>query len=76
MPHEFRSTVLPSLHPREDILKMAGQVKGAEKFFLQQFIPAAKLVDGEYVKERKYFLKDLEAIRQEIKDWFTVTGVR
>ena len=45
LPHEFRSTVLPALHSREDIVAMAKQVKGADKYFLQQFQSAKKLVN-------------------------------
>jgi pyruvate formate lyase activating enzyme len=76
LPHEFRSTVLPRLHSRADIISMARQVRGARAYFLQQFRPVDNLVNDEFVTEKKYLMKDLEDIRREIKDWFKVCRVR
>lgn len=74
--YEFRSTILPGLHSRADIVAMAKQIKGARAYILQQFRPAPKLVNGEYVSEKKYTLRELDEIRDEIKNWFEVCKVR
>ncbi|PIR94249.1 anaerobic ribonucleoside-triphosphate reductase activating protein [Candidatus Falkowbacteria bacterium CG10_big_fil_rev_8_21_14_0_10_39_11] len=76
LPHEFRSTVLPGLHTAEDIIRMAKQVKGADAYYIQRFRSEPELVNQEFVSENKFLLKDLEAIRNEIKDWFKVCKVR
>jgi pyruvate formate lyase activating enzyme len=76
LPHEFRSTVLPGLHSKEDILEMAKQVKGAEKYFLQQFLPAKNLVNAEFLKEKTFSKKALNDILQEFKNDFKVCKVR
>jgi pyruvate formate lyase activating enzyme len=76
LPHEFRSTVLPALHSPEDILEMAKQVKGADKYFLQQFLAAKKLVNPSFVVEATYTKKELNEILQGFKDWFNVCKVR
>jgi len=76
LPHEFRSTVLPGLHSKEDIIEMARQVKGAEKYFLQQFVPGKKLVNAEFLKEKTFTKKALNEILQEFKGEFKVCRVR
>lgn len=76
LPHEFRSTVLPSLHTPKDIVAMARQVKGADKFFLQQFQTAQNLVNDDFVGANTYTKKELNEIIQEFKDWFRVCKVR
>ena len=74
--YEFRSTVLPSLHSRADIIKMAQQISGSQAYFLQQFRPMEQLVNGEYVTQKKYMIKELEEIKQEIKGLFKICRVR
>jgi len=76
LPHEFRSTVLPALHTPDDIREMATQVKGAEKYFLQQFMPGKKLMDEKFIQEITYTKKQLNDILQDFKDWFRVCKVR
>ena len=76
LPHEFRSTVLPALHSEEDILKMARQVKGAEKYYLQPFRSRDNLMDEKMIKALTYSRKQLNDIVEQIKDWFQVCGIR
>jgi pyruvate formate lyase activating enzyme len=38
VPHEFRTTIVPGKIAKEDIARIAGEIKGAEKYVLQQFI--------------------------------------
>jgi len=76
LPHEFRSTVLPALHSKEDILEMARQVKGADKYFLQSFKPEKKLVNPNFSQEKSFTRKELNDVILEIKDWFNVCKLR
>ncbi|MBU1132405.1 anaerobic ribonucleoside-triphosphate reductase activating protein [Patescibacteria group bacterium] len=76
LPHEFRSTVLPRLHSEDDIVAMAEQVKGADKFFLQQFRPAVKLVNMDFISENIYTKRQLQEICRKFEDWFGVCRVR
>jgi len=76
LPHEFRSTVLPALHSKEDILEMARQVKGADKYFLQSFKPEKKLVNPNFSQEKSFTIKELNDVILEIKDWFNVCKLR
>jgi len=74
--YEFRSTILPRLHPIKDIIEMAEQIKGAERYYLQQFKPFAKMVNKEYVNEKSYRHVDLKKICQKIKPMFKKCEVR
>lgn len=63
--HEFRTTVLPKLHKKEDILKIAKSMVGAQKYVLQQFVAAEKMLDKNFSKEERYSEKELEEIKEE-----------
>ena len=54
LPYEFRSTLLPHLHSQKDLIKMSKLIKGAEKYFLQKFIPSGNLNDQEFNKLKPY----------------------
>ncbi len=36
VPHEFRTTILPSSHTEKDFMKMVGYLKPGEKYFIQE----------------------------------------
>lgn len=76
LPHEFRSTILPRLHSRDDIYEMARQISGADSYFLQQFKSATKLVDPKFSKEKKYREVDLLSLIEELKLGFRQCGLR
>ncbi len=37
--YEFRTTVIPNFLNDDDILEICSQIKGASKYYLQQFNP-------------------------------------
>jgi pyruvate formate lyase activating enzyme len=74
--YEFRSTILPALHKKEDLIAMAKQIKGAKRYYLQQFKPFAKMVDKEYKKAASFKSVDLQKIRGKIKTWFEFCQIR
>jgi len=41
--HEFRTTVVPSVHTKEDIEAIAASLKGAKRYYLQKFQPLTRL---------------------------------
>jgi len=43
IPHEFRTTIVPSLLSEQDILKTAALISGARRYALQKFIPVKTL---------------------------------
>lgn len=74
--YEFRSTVMPLLHSEEEIIAMAKQIKGAEKYYLQPFKSEKKLVNDNFVNEATYTKKALNEMVEKIKGWFTICRVR
>jgi pyruvate formate lyase activating enzyme len=73
--HEFRTTVVPELLNIEDIFAIANQLKGAKRFFIQQFKPS-KTLDKEFLRKQAYLFEDLKKICDEIKTFFETCGVR
>lgn len=60
--YEFRSTLLPELHSQKDLIKMSKLIKGAEKYFLQKFIPTGNLNNQEFNKLKPYSDKDMASL--------------
>lgn len=58
--YEFRTTVVPNLHKREDIEEIARYIRGAKRYTLQNFVPQETL-DPEYLKIKPY---PLEVIKE------------
>ena len=45
--YEFRTTVLPAFHKEEDFPKIGEWIRGAEKYFLQNFVDSGELIAGQ-----------------------------
>lgn len=65
VPYEFRSTILPCLHPPEILKGMARLIKGADKYYLQTFRPGRTL-DPKLAKAASYTKTQMEKIAKEI----------
>jgi len=73
--YEFRTTVVPKLHKKEDFLSIAKWLEGAKKYFLQQFRPENTL-DESYEKIRPYSDEKLGQFCQLIKPFFETCEIR
>lgn len=73
--YEFRTTVVPKFHKKDDFIKIAEWLKGAKKYFLQQFY-ATKTLDDCLKDERSYSKEELEQFCEAIKPNFGQCGVR
>lgn len=62
--YEFRSTILPALHSKEEIIKMAKWLKGAKRYFLQQFKSNITL-DPKFRKNKPFTQEELKEIKKE-----------
>jgi pyruvate formate lyase activating enzyme len=76
VPYEFRTTVVPGLISREDILQIAQELKGAQRFYLQQFKPGPRTVDPSFSSVKPYPLEFLQELRRQISPYFGVCRVR
>lgn len=48
--HEFRTTVVGSLHSVEDIIKISELIAGCDSYFIQKFVPS-KVLDEKFLLE-------------------------
>lgn len=73
---EFRTTVVPSVHKKEDFLKIAEWIGGPNvKYYLQNF-RAEKTLDSEYEKLKPYSDEFLQKIQKEISHHFQTCEIR
>ncbi len=73
LPYEFRTTVVPGIHDREDIRKMAEWIKGSV-LYLQKFVPQNTL-DPEYENIQPFTTKEMEEMKR-IAGQFVKCGLR
>lgn len=74
--HEFRTTIVKSLTNFDDLRKIAENIRGAENYFLQRFVSAAKLNDPSFENEVSYSEKELEKLAAELMAFVRYCGVR
>lgn len=64
IPYEFRTTVVRELHSKEQLIELAKEISGAERFFLQTFTDSGDLI-GEGLSA--YSAEEMEEILAQIK---------
>lgn len=72
---EFRTTIVPNLLQKEDILAIAHWIKPAPKYFLQNFRPK-KTIDPEFEKIKPYPQNHLLEIQKAVSPFFETCQVR
>lgn len=73
--YEFRSTIVPSLHKREDVLAMAKWISGSKRYFLQNFRPE-RTIDPSFEKIKPYPQEFLLELQLAISHFFETCQVR
>jgi pyruvate formate lyase activating enzyme len=66
--YEFRTTVVKSQLNFEDFQKIGELIKGAEKYYLQKFIPS-KILDNSLYGEKSYSNEEFEKICKMLKKY-------
>ncbi|MFA5368626.1 MAG: anaerobic ribonucleoside-triphosphate reductase activating protein [Candidatus Paceibacterota bacterium] len=75
--YEFRSTIVPGLHSKEDIIEMANDITPAEKYFLQQFRNEKETIDLALNKINPNYPDDfLSQVEKEIAPLFKIFKIR
>ncbi len=73
---EFRTTVVNTIHKRDDFLKIARWIGGPNvKYYLQNF-RAEKTIDPEFEKIKPFKKEFLEEIAKEVSPYFKICQVR
>jgi len=73
--YEFRSTVVPTLHKKGDVIEMAKWIRGAKRYYLQNFRPE-KTIDPKFEKIKPYPQEFLLEIQKAISPFFEICQVR
>ena len=73
--YEFRTTVVPRILKKEDVIKIARWLSPAKKYYLQNFIQG-KAIDSKMEKVRPYPPKYLLSIAREISNLFEICQAR
>ncbi|MDD5072112.1 MAG: anaerobic ribonucleoside-triphosphate reductase activating protein [Patescibacteria group bacterium] len=60
LPHEFRTTAVPGLLNREDIVKIGEIIRGGQNWFLQKFKSETDLVDNKFKNAKPFTDKEME----------------
>jgi pyruvate formate lyase activating enzyme len=65
--YEFRSTILPFWHKKNDIKNMAELIKGSQKYFLQRFETRDELVSPAFKTAKTYTKKEMKKFEKIAK---------
>jgi pyruvate formate lyase activating enzyme len=74
--YEFRTTVVPKLLDKHELLLIAEELRGAKGYYLQQFKRAKTHVDESYAEVIPYPMRELEEIKRKVADYFELCEVR
>jgi pyruvate formate lyase activating enzyme len=74
--HEFRTTFVPELLKVEDIIDIAKLLRGAKRFYLQQFKPISPMISIEMEKYNPYKNDYLSKTIEKIKPYFEICDIR
>ena len=73
--YEFRTTALPSLLSRKDILSIDRWLQGAKKYYLQQF-KLTKTLDAAFINEKPFDETKLNRLRSLLEIFFDRVEIR
>jgi pyruvate formate lyase activating enzyme len=73
--YEFRTTVVPDILDEEDIARIAQDIAGAQRYYLQQFVPRDTL-DPEMLKRRPFPPDRVYAMADLARPWVQEMGLR
>lgn len=74
--YEFRTTFVPELLKKEDIIRIAKWLKGSKRFYLQQFKSDTSLISSKLDNVAPYSKEDLVKTLEKIKPFFKNCDVR
>lgn len=73
--YEFRTTVVPGVLDKEDIAQISQSIAGAQRYYLQQFVPRDTL-DPAMLKRRPYLPDQVRAMADLARPWVREMGLR
>ena len=64
--YEFRFTVLPSYHKKDDIFRLAMDLNGADKLRIQNFNPSKALLDSRLQNLKPFTETDIDFFQESV----------
>jgi len=74
--YEFKTTVIPSFHTKEDIKQIGRWLNGSTRFFLQQFRTTTPLLSSDLASMIPYSKEELEEMQDTITSFFKHCAIR
>jgi len=65
--HEFRTTLVPTLHTREDVAKICQKIKSCRKYALQNFRSDAETINPSFKNLKPFTVKEMQSFLAEAK---------
>lgn len=69
LPYMFRTTVVPGLVSEEDLIEIAGMLRGARVFQIQQF-STRNPIDRNYLQVKPYAAEEIERMAKMVRPYF------
>ena len=73
--YEFRTTVVKALIAPEDFHEIGREIRGAERYFLQKFVPT-KILNPQFRKKVTYSDDEFRSFQEIMKSYVTYCGIR
>ena len=67
--YEFRTTIVPLLHDKDIIEKIAKHISGAKKYVLQNFSSQEKMLDASFEKIKPYSDEKIREFSEQLKEY-------
>lgn len=68
IPYEFRTTVVREFHQKSDFVSIGHWIRGAEQYYLQQFVDSGDLIqDGLHGYDEDIMKQALETVKKDVK---------
>ena len=74
--YEFRTTVVPSIHTKEDIIQIAKEIAGAKKYYLQNFRAENITINPKFQNIKPYPDEYILEIQKAIAPFFDFCEIR
>jgi|TARA_B100002003_G_C14149383_1_gene552774 pyruvate formate lyase activating enzyme len=68
--YDFRTTVVPGLITKENVVKIGELLKGSKKFTIQNFRDKTDMIETRFKNVKPYSTEELEEMKESIKDCF------
>jgi len=74
--YEFRTTMVPGLIEKKDILKITHWIAPAKKYLIQNFSNKQPLINQELSDRRPFSDEYLEGVKKEVEQFFDICEIR